>query len=331
MSLTLEVHTELQCFKNITEEWCSLLPHAVTSSIFQTPAFLHTWWEIYGEGNLHVLGLRNETQELVAVCPFHIIEKEGKKILTFISDKDVTDYHDIIAHKDYVTEIYEEVRVYLSQQTDIFDQVELYSIPEHSPTREYFTIDRKIKTEIQQDVCPIIDLPHHWDTYLESLDRKQRHEVRRKMRKLVENLRHQFIEVRVLSDYSEAIDTFIKLHKVSSLDKASFWDEHRVRFFHLFVTRAAEHGWLRLFFLHVENQPVATMLIFDHNNEYQLYNSGYQPDAYREYSTGQVLTSYTIKAAIESSKSRYNFLRGSEDYKFRLGGKPEAVFDLIYN
>jgi len=105
------------------------------------------------------------------------------------------------------------------------------------------------------------------------------------------------------------------------------------------LPRFAEQGWLKLFFLHIDHwlensfdlpmptQPIAAMLIFDYNGVYNLYNSGYDPQ-YRQLSAGQVLTTLTIQHAIENKKTIYDFLRGNEEYKFRLGGKPEAVMDL---
>jgi len=105
------------------------------------------------------------------------------------------------------------------------------------------------------------------------------------------------------------------------------------------LPRFAEQGWLKLFFLHIDHwlensfdlpmptQPIAAMLIFDYDGVYNLYNSGYDP-RYRQLSAGQVLTTLTIQHAVENQKTVYDFLRGDEEYKFRLGGKPEAVFDL---
>lgn len=90
----------------------------------------------------------------------------------------------------------------------------------------------------------------------------------------------------------------------------------------------AQKDILRLYFLDIEGAPAATMLIFDWNDSYYLYNSGFDPDAFGHLSPGNILTTYTIKEAIEKGKKTYDFLRGEEIYKFRLGGVAEAIFDL---
>jgi len=72
------------------------------------------------------------------------------------------------------------------------------------------------------------------------------------------------------------------------------------------------------------------MLIFDYGGHYDLYNSGFNPD-FSSLSPGQVLTAYTIKDAIENGRTLYDFLRGNEEYKFRLGGIPKPIYDLSFS
>ena len=38
---------------------------------------------------------------------------------------------------------------------------------------------------------------------------------------------------------------------------------------------------------------------------------------------------FTIKHAIDIGKKEYNFLRGTERYKYQLGAKDRSVFDLV--
>jgi CelD/BcsL family acetyltransferase involved in cellulose biosynthesis len=70
------------------------------------------------------------------------------------------------------------------------------------------------------------------------------------------------------------------------------------------------------------------MLCFDYNNEFLLYNSGFDPEQFAHLSPGNVLTAYTIQDAIRLGRSRYDFLRGDEIYKFRFGAVAEPVCDL---
>lgn len=79
----------------------------------------------------------------------------------------------------------------------------------------------------------------------------------------------------------------------------------------------------------VDGLPAASLFVFDYQNQYLLYNSGY--DAYRfgHLGVGNALILHTIREAIEAGKSRYDFMRGDESYKFLFGAKPEPVMDIV--
>lgn len=326
MTLSYTIYSDATVFETLKTEWLQLLANSYTNTIFQTPAFLSSWWQVYGKQQLHVMVYRTAEQQVVGILPLQLASNEGEEYFTFVGDVDITDYQDFIIYSEYAEAVLSDFNAYLDQQT--VKKVKLFSLPENSPTLTFFQTHSSASI-VQQEVCPSIALPATWDQYLESLDRKQRHEVRRKIKKLTENLTHEFVRVEALGLYPEAVTTFIKLHKASSAEKSAFWTPERETFFSLFLEQLSTEQWLKLYFLYIENQPVASMLLFDYNNQFQLYNSGYLPTAFRGYSTGQVLTSYTIKDAIEEKKTVYDFLRGDEVYKFRLGAKAKPVFDII--
>ena len=337
--------TIVRDFDSIRERWVELLTHAVTNKVFLHPVYQQTWWETIGQGELEIITVE-QGGELVGIAPFFIHEQT----LRFVGCKDVTDYLDIIVHPGHQQAVYVAVVEHLVSlfHSGRITQLELCSIPQSSPTLDQLpSLLRQqlpmTQTEItQQDVCPQIKLPSTFEEYLTSLDRKQRHEVRRKWRKLENEAEIRFTCVSDLShatQSSDAVQTFIRLHQLSTPDKHDFWNDHHRAFFEALLPKFAQAGWLKLFFLEItdwrENTldlplptgPVAAMLVFDYDNTYNLYNSGYDP-AYAKLSTGQVLTSYTIQHAVEAGRTMYDFLRGDEEYKFRLGGIPLPVMDI---
>lgn len=296
-----------------------------------TPEFMETWWDTLGQGKLAVITVIQD-DELIGVAPFFVNTNDnGLQQLGLVGCKNVADYLDCIYDPDYQDEFFATIGDILSTTRVMWETAELCNIPEHSPTKALlpkhlrFPID-----QTQQDVCPVIELPDTWDKYLDSLERKQRHEIRRKFRKMEREVAFEFELVTKPQDVEQATQTFIKLHAASSEDKAHFWDDEHREFFKTFLMKAAEKNWLRLFFLKIEGEAVSTMLIFDYNNHYYLYNSGYLSDAYTSLGTGSILTAYTIQHAIEQGKSQYDFLRGDEEYKFKFGARPEPIFDLSF-
>jgi CelD/BcsL family acetyltransferase involved in cellulose biosynthesis len=209
-----------------------------------------------------------------------------------------------------------------------WESIFLCSLPETSPTRAWLKAVFSQARETQQDVSPSIELPANWEEYLESIDRKQRHEIKRKMRR-VEEVEHTFEVITSEEDAHQALPDFISLHKASSTEKRDFWDENHLKFFSTFIPAAGAAGWLKLFFLKIGEVRAAAMLVFDYNNQYLLYNSGFDPNQFKNLSTGNVLTAYTIQQSIEEKKSVYDFLRGNEEYKFRFGAVSKPVFDIM--
>ena len=87
----------------------------------------------------------------------------------------------------------------------------------------------------------------------------------------------------------------------------------------------ASKGLIRLGFLELNREPVASVMYFDYNNTRYLYNSGYDPQ-YGDLSAGLLSKVLCIKDAIEHKLKAFDFLKGSEIYKYRLGGKEITLY-----
>ncbi len=329
MQLSTTVSKNSAIFTEISEEWHQLLMHSSVNEIFLTPEYQSTWWQTLGKGNLFVASIRLDSGELVGLAPLFI----ENNTISFIGCKDVSDYLDFIVHKEYEDLVYQAILNELKSINDV--SFSLCSIPESSPT--LIQIPKLLKDETmltltEQEVCPQIQLPNTWESYLHNLDRKQRQEIKRKWKKIetTEEVAYECISEEHAA--AQAVSLFIELHQQSSETKREFWDPHHTAFFEQLLPMLAKQGWLKLFFLSIKRHviPIAAMLVFDYGGHYDLYNSGFNPD-YSSLSPGQVLTAYTIKDAIENGRTLYDFLRGNEEYKFRLGGIPKPIFDLSFS
>jgi CelD/BcsL family acetyltransferase involved in cellulose biosynthesis len=329
MSLTTQQYSNSSSFIELAQDWHELLAKTTAPHIFQTPEFTQTWWDTLGTGELSIITIRDEQEILVGLAPFFLTQNDSNSTLSFLGCSDVTDYQDFLVDPAVAEQVYDELFKFLSAKY-ADTTISLCSLPNSSATLEYAKTHfaAELLTVTQQDVVPLLPLPSTWEEYLDSLDRKQRHELRRKWGKLERETSHEFSVVTEPEQTPQAVGTFIELHKASSPGKERFWDDHHVKFFTALTKKFAQAEWLKLFFLSIENQPAAVMLIFDYHKRYYLYNSGYNPEYYRELGTGNTLLAYTIKHAIEHNRSVYDFLRGEEAYKFRFGAVAEPVWDL---
>ena len=209
----------------------------------------------------------------------------------------------------------------------------LESIPEDSATLKYLkdmSLREGYKVNcVESDKTPFIELPQSWDDYLSGLRKKDRHELRRKIRRLANNV--EFRQTRYdasSNNLEESMECFFQLMSMSSMGKKEFLEAGRKRFFIEIVSDLSKRSQLDLFFLEIDGEKVAGCICFDYGDQYLLYNSGYRTDL-SHLSVGLLNKAFTIQHAIEIGKKEYNFLKGTERYKYRLGGKDRSVFDLV--
>lgn len=339
--MKVEFFTDVDVFDILKPEWNDLVQRSVTDTIFNTWEWHYHWWNAYQPGTLWVATLRTEDGEnrLMGIAPWFIEQHpEHGRLVRCIGSEDVTDYLDIIVDRDCQQPVYDCLTQILLHCRNHYDIVDLCNIPAASPTCTYFPQILKhysftVETT-QQEVCPIIRLPGTFEEYLEKhVDGKQRGEIRRKLRKANGyNASMGSLTWYIVNDshvLDEEIERFITLMALSHPEKAAFLsNEQHVKFFKAIIPAALENGWLHLSFLMVDGEAAATYFSFDYNNHILVYNSGLNPRKFSELSPGIVLLAYNIRHAIQQKRETFDFLRGNEQYKYRMGAKDTAVYNL---
>ncbi|MEZ4667057.1 MAG: GNAT family N-acetyltransferase [Anaerolineae bacterium] len=333
MKLTLR--SDIEIFQELHSEWNSLLKRSIANRIFSTWEWQSIWWSAYHPGQLWVLTVRDEDNTLVAIAPWFIENhSEHGRVIRPIGCVDVTDYLDMIVANEHVEIVMREIAQFLNANKSEFDWVNLCNIPEKSPTLSFlpaYLSELGLVVQLtQQDVCPIIHLPSSWDRYFELLDKKQRHELRRKLRRIDgASEKVEWYIVNENHNLSEEIKKFIHLMASSQAEKAKFLtDSQNLDFFNSLVPAALHNNWLQLSFLTIDNVAAASYLNFVYGNSVLVYNSGLLPDQYGHLSPGIILLAYNIKFAIQSGYEFFDFLRGDETYKYRMGAQDSKVFML---
>lgn len=323
-----DIYTDPEAFDILADEWRGLMTHAVHAPIFLTPDYHKLWWQHLGQGDLRIITIRDESSEkLLGVASLFINDNQ----LSFVGCVDVTDYLDFLVDRERCPDVYQTIINTIDTEIDA-DWTSAYfcSLPHHSPTPQIFVEAAQSKpwtAEVEQEeVCPVITLSDSWDAYLKTVNKKQRHEIRRKLRRAEGGAETRWYVIDNAADLtSETLDIFIDLHQKSTPDKEDFWNEAMETFFRALVNHMANLGYLKLYFVEINGQIASTLLCFDYNDEILVYNSGYDPQLFGHLSPGNIIVSYSIQHAIELGRSRYDFLRGDEIYKFRFGAIAEPV------
>ena len=188
---------------------------------------------------------------------------------------------------------------------------------------------RRVLLRAQDEaLSPSVELPGDWDDYLNRLSKKDRHELRRKLRRLDSGGDVALRVVTEPEEASELLDTLFHLMRISSHHKEEFLDRPGMEaFFRDMVQVMAREGMLRFYLLTLDAVPVSSVLNFDVGGVLYMYNSGYDPQ-YAHYGVGLMSKALLIRDAIEAGRTCVDFLRGDEAYKYDLGGADQQVYQL---
>lgn len=314
-----------ESFESLEGEWCALLPFSNANYVFTDPRWNRLWWRHFGpdwSGQLCLLSVRWGPR-LVAVAPLMIQDK----VLTLLGDDSLCDYRDLVLARGQEEPALEAL---LNHLASLSWRVFVFcSLVADSPTLLYLPLRARERSYRvwagPVDVCPQAELGGSWEGFTAALGRKDRHELKRKLRRLSQGGGSEALATPP-HRLSQDMEEFLGLMRCNQ-EKAEFLTPGREAFFKDLAS-LGQDGMVRLFFLEVAGRRVAATLCFDLGEELALYNSGYDP-AYASLSAGLLLKALCIKEAVALGKKRFNFLRGAEAYKYHLGGKDQVLYSLV--
>ncbi|MBI4340285.1 MAG: GNAT family N-acetyltransferase [Chloroflexi bacterium] len=314
-----------ESFKQLWSEWETLLAQCPGQRVFQTPTWHHLWWKEAGsDAELRLTAFR-EGSKLVGIAP--LMAKNGS--LSFLGDTDLWDYHDFVVAPGRDSEFFPTL--FEAIEPLPWKEFTLTSVPDNSLCLAYLPDLAKTRgysyEQTQEGVAPGLALPSTWDEYLARLSKKDRHELRRKLRRLQSQADFRWYAVDPAA-LEGALPDFFALMRLGRPEKAAFLTPERESFFRRMAEKLTASGFFKLFLMEVSGVRVAGALCFDYGATRFLYNSGYNP-AYYHLSVGLLLNALSLCQAIEEGKAYFDFLRGDEPYKYDLGAKDVNLYRLV--
>jgi CelD/BcsL family acetyltransferase involved in cellulose biosynthesis len=320
---------DFEVFSGLEAEWNSRLAGTGPGGLFLSHEWLCSWWRhLSGEAELNVILWENPDGPGKGAAPFL---RRGDR-LEFMASREVSDYADILSSTGDKGSRSEPVYAYLTEREVGIRSLHLINIPAESPTLKElaegardFGFHANLK---KSEAAPGMELPPDYGAYLAGLNRRQRHELRRKLKRN-ESLPHRrLVKMTKKEGLAPAVERFIELHRASGPDKRRFWDTPGMRDFFLDLTdRMAARGWLELLLLFSGDRLAAGLLSFVHSERICFYNVAFDP-AFAAYSPGIFLFDQGIQGAVEGGLGYADFLRGREKYKFDLGARARIIQDL---
>ena len=314
-------------FQALREEWDELLAASLADSFFLTWEWLHAWWtHLAGDRRLFLLVAR-QGGRLVAIAPLSLRARRVAGVLPLRSveflgaDRLSSDYLDVIVRRGWEAEAIPALAQYLA---DARLALELASVRRAgcaaAALSRALTQRRWRMLETPTAVCPFIDLSGHtWESYLGTLESKPRNDFLRLLKNLTKKFSVRLEPASSEPQRREFMAHLVRLHNLrwQNLGGSDALHTADLVAFHDEVSRVTlERGWLRLFVLWLDGQPVASLYGFRYGRTFYFVQTGFDP-AYGRHAVGLITVGLTIKSAIAEGAEEYDFLRGDEAYKFR--------------
>ena len=362
------LHAERRPFSDIPREtWDALAARQPWATPFSAWAFQRAWWDAYGanahEETLVLVPVGGPPDEIVAIAPLmHRHEEEPSDALTHTTMRhgthaDLTPvpptakavFFGASYHADYATILADpaDLPAVAAALADYFagpdcgewDAVDLRRLRCGDPAADALAAAMGAREIAEgwtlnverEDVCPVLTLPEVVDMegFLATLGKKERHEIRRKVR------RAEAVGEITLEDSTDPLadlEAFIDLHQKRWGADGLFPPTPGGAQSRVLVRRLFEEfgkgGPLRLTFLSVGDRRIAAGIHFETADGILYYNAGVDPDA-RDLSPGVLMVHAYVARALATGKRRMDFLRGNESYKYEWGALDEPIQRLL--
>jgi len=313
-----------EAFETLEAEWAALHARAPGATPFLHPAWHAVWLRHFGgEASPVFLSIRRD-DELIGVAALDMDRKMAREL----GDHNVRDYAGPLALPGEEAAVAAGILEWLRE--DLTPAATLWGLPTDVPMTAAIEQAAALGWAVERSreaVCPGVDLDGDFEAYIAGLSKKDRHELRRKMRNS-KRPGQRGSRARHAGGRAAKLDRFFELMRISRGDKDEFLTPAMEAFFRDLAATFSALGMLRLSTLTLDGTEIAMTLAFEDKETVYLYNSGYDP-AFANLAAGLVSKAWAIRDACERGKRRFDFLRGEEEYKRRLGGVEREVVTLV--
>ena len=253
---------------------------------FRSWTWLGNWWRHYGPHNeaealrtrLAVLGVFDDANSLMGIAPWYLecSAVHGRVLRPLGSGEVCSDYLGLLCHPATEEAVVEALADYLVENAlrddpaaFRWDLLKLDGVDAEDRTVADFvnslavsgcTVDRRPGLN-----CWRLELPLDWDSYVASLGRNLRRELRRLERELLSTDRVALHWVTRLDELPQAMDILVELHqrRRAMLGEAGCFASARfLGFYRDVVPELLRRGQVQFYWLELDGRPVAA--------EYQL-------------------------------------------------------------
>jgi CelD/BcsL family acetyltransferase involved in cellulose biosynthesis len=293
-------------------EWDSLAER--TGNVFATAQWAMAWWRHWGRDRRRLTtSCRRPDGSLAAMLPLYEASRPSLRVLRFIGHGPGDSLGPVCEPADRGATA-AALRRLLASGDARWDLLVAQQVPAADGWAAALA-----GTVVRRERSPSLSLDWpSWDDYLASRSANFRQQVRRRERRLARQHNLRFRLTTTTDTLHNDLDVLFALHEARwGTDASAALAAGRRPFHREFAARALERGWLRLWFLELDGEPVAAWYGFRLGGVESYYQAGRNP-AWDRWSVGAVLLAHTIRSALDDGIRDYRFLRGGEPYKDRF-------------
>lgn len=318
-------NAELEALKGEWDVLCAACPSA---TVFQTPSWLIPWWRHFGASKQLWTAAFRRHGRLVGLLPCCVerADEVGSERLVFIGTG-LSDYLDVLAAPELEREVIRAIGDWLKRQQLAFD---FQNLPGDSPLLKVapHAVDALVSRHV---VCPVLELPVDIADLEEHVPARHLEAIRYAWRR-AKALGPVRIESATAASLDRCLDALVALHEArwTGQGTGGVLGDLSVRAFHRETARALlEAGALRLFVLRIASEPAAAFYGFRCGPRYFYYLGGFNP-RFHQLSPGSLVIGHALEEAIREGARQFDFLRGSEAYKYRWGAKDTWTYRIAW-
>jgi CelD/BcsL family acetyltransferase involved in cellulose biosynthesis len=325
----LKTFDDLAGIAEVEEDWRRLA--VARGNAFLTPEWFRCWFAEYGDtAEPFVPALIGEDGSCVGVIPL-ALPKSGRPRVCRLAGANLGDCFQPVAAPGDDGPVAAAAGEALGGVPDRWSVIALDHV-EHSETWIDALAEatgRRVKERSREAAgLPWIDLAAHgdWEGYLASRSSHLRKRLRQLDRKLERDHEVRIRRTEGPETLAADVETLFDLHD-RRWQAESTLASPRARSFHAaFAASALDRGWLRLWFLELDGEPVASWYGWRLGDRYSFYNGGFDPSR-SKLSPGMVLLARVLESAFEEGAQVFDFLLGDESYKSRFADETREVQD----
>lgn len=319
--LEIDEANTAEALEGLRTEWSGLVRNCVSATPFQSPAWLIPWWKWFGSGKPMVVTIRAGGR-LAGLAPLYInTDDNGERVVRFMGTG-LSDYLDAVFEPGIEIIGADAVLRRIAERSASWDRCDLQEIREGS-----FLLSAGLPGGLEgrmteQGVCPVLYLPGTAG----ELERMFSHDGRTGARRAMKRLKLGSVAEAASADkatLSSFMDSLFELHcaRWRNLSLQGVLADGQIQSFHREVAEGMlEEGMLRLYRLRYNGEDAAVVYGFALHKRFYSYLGGFDPRL-SKLSPGRALMRHVMTEAAGEGIKEFDFLRGSEPYKYGWGAK----------